>query len=101
MKIIIGTCCAAALWFASPYFALYNFVMALKEGDQLALQKQVSWPDVREGFKEDFGEMLAEKVATEPKLKNNTFSLLGSVLGSAIVDRHIDFFVARHVIVSL
>ena len=66
MKILIGMCCAAALWFASPYFALYNFVMALKAGDQPALQKQVSWPDVRQGLKEDFGAMLAEKLATIP-----------------------------------
>jgi Protein of unknown function (DUF2939) len=60
MKILIGTCCAAALWIASPYFALFNFVVALKAGDQPVLEKQVSWPDVRQGLKEDFGAMLAE-----------------------------------------
>src|SRR5262245_57391839 len=101
MKIIIGTCCAAALWFASPYFALYNFVMALKEGDQLALQKQVSWPDVRQGFKEDLGAMLAEKVATDPELKDNPFSVIGSVLGSAIVDRLIDVYVTPRGLAAL
>ena len=67
MKILIGTCCAAALWFASPYFALYNFVTALKAGDQPAFQKQVSWPDVRQGLKEDLGAMLVEKVVQIPR----------------------------------
>jgi hypothetical protein len=101
MKIIIGICCAAVLWLASPYFALYNFVMALKVGDQLALQKQVSWPDVRQGFKDDFGTMLAEKVATDPKLKDNPFSVLGSVFGSAIVDRLIDVYVTPRGLAAL
>jgi Protein of unknown function (DUF2939) len=101
MKILIGTCCAAALWFASPYFALYNFVMALKAGDQPALEKQVSWPDVRLGLKEDFGAMLAEKLAADPKLKDNPFSGLGAVFGSAIVDRLIDIYVTPRGLAAL
>src|SRR6476661_11256389 len=101
MKILIGTCCAAALWFASPYFALYSFVMALKAGDQPALQKQVSWPDVRQGLKEDFGAMLAEKIATDPNLKDNPFRGLGSVFGSAIVDRLIDNYVTPRGLAAL
>ena len=101
VKILIGTCCAAALWFASPYLALYDFVAALRAGDQLALQNQVSWPDVRQGLKEDLGAMLAENLATDPKLRDNPFSGLGAVFGSAIVDRLIDIYVTPRGLAAL
>jgi hypothetical protein len=101
MKILIGVCCAAALWLASPYLALYNFVTALKSGDPVALQERVSWADVRQGFKEDLSAMLAEKAAKDPKLRDNPFGGLAVMLGSAIVDRAIDTYVTPRGLAAL
>jgi len=92
-KLLIGACalCAGALWFVAPYLTLYTFVTAVKAGDQKTLQEMVSWPDVRQGLKEDLNAVLAKQAANNKNLKDNPFGSFAPVLASVIMDRAIHY----------
>lgn len=57
--------CLALAYLASPYVSLGRFYFALKGADQAALQDQVDWGSLRQGFRDDlnrFADTTAENL---------------------------------------
>jgi Protein of unknown function (DUF2939) len=90
---IIGLLVLVALgWIAWPYYAVYDFAIAIQEGDQVALERRVAWDSVRGGLREDFNAVLA---------RSTQGAGLAALVGPAIINTAIDSFVTPQGIASL
>jgi hypothetical protein len=101
MKLSIGVLLAAVFWLAWPYWTLYSFIMAVRAGDPVAIEKHVSWVEVRQGLKDDFNAAFAKSIAEDDELKDNPFSGLAIALGPAVVNNVVDTIVTPQGLAAL
>jgi hypothetical protein len=52
-SILAGAALAGVVWLIWPYYTAYSIGQAINDGDTAALESRVSWPSVRQGFKDD------------------------------------------------
>src|SRR4029077_11721294 len=91
---------AVAGWIAWPYYAAYDLVVAVREGDVSTLEARVAWDTVRQGLRGDLNAILLQKLNTDAKTDTSSGAALGSglavMLGPVIVDRMVDSYVTPH-----
>ena len=90
-SIAIGIAAAASVvWVAWPYLSAYSTAQAINDGDTVALETRVSWPAVRQGFKDDLNAALPNLVNEQQVDKAQP---LGGLLTSFIpvmIDKMVD-----------
>jgi hypothetical protein len=84
-------------WIAWPYYAAYDLLVAVREGDVSTLETRVAWESVRQGLRGDLNAALLQNINTSAKTDASSGEALGSglamMLGPAIVDRLVDSYV--------
>jgi hypothetical protein len=84
-------------WIAWPYYAAYDLLVAVREGDVSTLETRVAWESVRQGLRGDLNAALLQNISTGAKTDSSSGEALGSglamVLGPVIVDRIVDSYV--------
>ena len=80
-----------ALWFISPYWALWGIQDAVATGDSAALESRIDFPALRQNLKEQAKAQIAGAAIEEDKLLG--FGLLAVGLAGGFVDNIIDGFV--------
>lgn len=93
-------------WTVWPYYALYDLMAGLREGDQIRLENRVAWDRVRQGLRDDLNAFFIQKFGNKPgEKKNDNGNALGSglaaVLGPSIINQVIETYVTPVGIVSL
>jgi hypothetical protein len=90
---VIGLLILVALgWIAWPYYAVYDFANAIQQGDQVVLERRVAWDSVRGGLREDLSAVFARSTQGVG---------LAALVGPAIINNAIDYFVTPQGIASL
>jgi hypothetical protein len=104
LKIILALVLVAILgWIAWPYYAVYDLVTAVREGDASALESRVVWESVRQGLRDDLNAVLLKRLNTETRTNEPGAALgtgLAAVLGPAIINRMIDSYVTPQAIAT-
>jgi tetratricopeptide (TPR) repeat protein len=89
--LILAGLVVALAWLAWPYYALYDLITAVRNGDPVALEERVAWDSVRQGLRGDLNAFLLEKARS-----NDAGSALGTALtvtlGPAIINQLIDSY---------
>jgi hypothetical protein len=94
-KLLLGCLVAAIIgWTVWPYYAVYDLVVAVREGDISTLEDRVEWDSVRQSLRAD----IKANVLAAAKLNTNAPSAgLGAgralMLAPAIIDGMIDSYV--------
>ena len=65
------------VYLASPYYSIYKFYKSIKQSDTEFVSKNVNWTTLRNGFKEDFNQIInkafSKKSNIEEKILGNLF----------------------------
>jgi hypothetical protein len=91
-------------WFVWPYYALYDLMAGLRQGDQIRLENRVAWERVRQGLRDDLNAFFIQKFGDKSGEKKNGPALgtgLAAVLGPSIVNQVIETYVTPVGITSL
>jgi len=80
-----------AVYFASPFYALYSIRSAGEEGNAEKLSGYVDYPKLRENLKATFNAKVAEELAKNEDA--GALGALGSAFASSIVDQLVDSLV--------
>ena len=90
MKSIALAIAAAASvgWLAWPYVTAYGIAQAINDGDAAALETRVSWPAVRQGFKDDLNAALPSLVNEKQVDKAQPFGGLLSACANPRFPKH-------------
>jgi Protein of unknown function (DUF2939) len=87
-----------------PYYAVYDLVVAAREGDVSPLEARVAWDSVRQGLRGDLNAVLLQTLSTKAKTDTNSGAALGTglsvMLGPAIIDRMVDSYVTPQAIAA-
>ena len=89
MGAAIVTAAIAALYVASPYYALWRLKNAVVNKDSLVLERIVDWPGIREQIR---SQIVATSMANTSTDKS-AFGTLGTALGAAMVGPMIESMV--------
>jgi hypothetical protein len=94
VKRIAGAIAAAASvgWLAWPYLSAYGIAQAINNGDTVALETRVSWPSVRQGFKDDLNAALPLLANEQQVDKAQLFGGLLSALIPIMIDKMVDAY---------
>jgi Protein of unknown function (DUF2939) len=94
-----------AVWVGWPYYALYDLMAGLRDGDQIRLENRVDWDKVRQGLRDDLNAFFIRKFGGNPADKKKKGASLGgglaAVLGPNIVNQVIETYVTPVGIASL
>jgi hypothetical protein len=82
---------AVGVFVLSPWWSLAGLARAAITADKQRLALYVDFPRVRENLRAQFNAQIAASMAEE--MKDNPFAALGTLLGSAIVDKAVEAFV--------
>ena len=74
---------AVAAYVALPYWGAYSLAVALRDGDEQALETKVDWVQLRAGLSEDLSGVMAQQ-------QSGVAGLLAKALGSDVVDGVLD-----------
>lgn len=96
ISLILG-----GVYFGSPYYAVHSLRNAALEADTDKLETSVDFPSVRESLKSQLSASLMSHMQSDPKMKDNPFAGLGTLMVPAIVDRAIETFVTPDGIAAL
>jgi hypothetical protein len=82
---------AVGVFVLSPWWSLAGLARAAITADKQRLALYVDFPRVRENLRAQFNAQIAASMAEE--MKNNPFAALGTLIGSAMVDKALEAFV--------
>jgi tetratricopeptide (TPR) repeat protein len=104
--LILAGLVVAVGWLAWPYYALYDLITAVKNGDAVALEERVAWDSVRQGLRGDLSAFLLQKLSADAKARNNDAGAalgagLAAAFGPAIINQLIDSYVTPQTISTL
>lgn len=86
------------LYLASPYFATYQLIIALKSGDSITLKKRIDFPELRESLKEQFKTyMIKQAKESLSKAKDDPMDAFGAGIAAAIGPTLIDGMIENFV----
>jgi hypothetical protein len=93
-------------WGAWPYYALYDLITAVRNGDPIALEDRVAWDSVRQGLRGDLNAFLLQKLSADARTRNNdagaTFGVgLAAAFGPAIINQLVDSYITPQAISTL
>lgn len=105
-KVVLVFVLVGIAWIAWPYYAVYDLVTAVQNGDQEALERRIDWPSLRQGLRDDFNSMFMRKLAADAQRKRDEpgaalGASLAALMGPAIIDRAIDAYVTPSGIAAL
>lgn len=105
-KVVLVFVLVGIAWIAWPYYAVYDFMTAVQNGDQEALERRIDWPSLRQGLRDDFNSIFMRKVAADAQRKRDEQGAafgagLAALMGPAIIDRAIDAYVTPSGIAAL
>lgn len=104
-RLITIVAIVSVAWAIWPYYALYDLMAGLREGDQIRLENRVDWDRVRQGLRDDLNAFFIQKFGNKPGEKKDSGNALGSglaaVLGPRIVNQVIETYVTPVGIASL
>lgn len=86
----LGACAGGLL--LSPWWSLAGLVEAVSTGDRYRMELYVDFPRLRESIALQLKAYMAQEV--EKSLRDNPFAALGTVIGSAVVDRTVEAYVS-------
>ncbi len=91
------------MWMAWPYYAVYDLINGVREGDVSALENRVDWESVRQSLRGDLNALFIKTLNSEGKSQVN--SPLGTgfaaMLGPAIVNQMVDGYVTPQGVAAL
>lgn len=92
-------------WLAWPYYAVYDLVQSVQNGDVIALDHRIDWTSVRDGLREDLKAAFVQKMAAEASRGDKSSSALGAglaaLIGPKIIDTAVDSYVTPQGIAAL
>lgn len=97
----LGLVAVGLAHFLSPSFSLRSLAAAMSAGDAHALERQVDFPSVRAGLKDQLKAAMLANMAKDSRLNDNPFAGLAVALGPAVVDNVVDASVTPAGIVRL
>jgi len=106
MRTILGVILLVIIgWVVWPYYAVYDLIKAVKEGDSATLERRVVWDGVRQGLRDDFNAILAKKVAEQSTKSQDQSTILGAgfaaVLGPVIINKMVDAYVTPQALAAI
>jgi Protein of unknown function (DUF2939) len=103
-KLVGVVAVAIVIWVGWPYYALYDLMAGLRQGDQIRLENRVAWDKVRQGLRDDLNAFFIQKFGGNPAEKKDGATLgsgLAAILGPNIVNQVIETYVTPVGIASL
>ena len=103
-KLVWIVVIAIVVWVGWPYYALYDLMAGLRQGDQIRLENRVDWGKVRQGLRDDLNAFFIQKFGNKSTDKKNGATLgsgLAAILGPNIVNQVIETYVTPVGIASL
>ena len=85
------------IYLASPFVALGSLTVALMSSDQERLERNVDFPSVRAGLKDDLKAQMSKQAAD----KDNPWGPIGAAVGMALIDPLVEACVTPAGIASL
>jgi hypothetical protein len=82
---------AVGVFVLSPWWSLAGLARAAITADKQRLALYVDFPRVRENLRAQFNAQMAASMAEE--MQDNPFAALGTLIGSAVVDKAVEAFV--------
>jgi hypothetical protein len=95
--MLASAACGGALY-ASPYITLYQMYQAVEHKDVQQVSDYVDFPALRESVKTNLRTVMAKETAQQ---SNPILSLLGSVVGGAVLDPVVDNLVTPSGVTAL
>lgn len=83
----------AAYWYWSPYLVMHQMRSAARSADADSFNDHVDYPQLRDSLKGQLSARMTEELASHPGSGNaleQAGTVLGSILGLALVDRMVD-----------
>lgn len=92
--VIVGAIVAvAAYWYWSPYLTVRQLQSAAQNKDVDAFNRHVDYPKLRESLKGQFSGMLADKMGQPENTLAKAGSVVGTLIGMAVVSPFVDAMV--------
>jgi hypothetical protein len=96
LKLFLLLVAAIIGWIAWPYYAIYDLVVAFREGDISALENSVEWDSVRQGLRSEFKALFLDRSTAQLK-SNDAGGALGTGLALMLVPTMIDQMIDTYV----
>lgn len=95
---ILFLCIAA--WIAWPYYAAYDLVVAIRDGNVSALENRIAWDSVRRSLRDDLNASLLKTIGTKTG-SEDIGSGLAVLFGPAVINQMVDGYVTPQGIANL
>jgi Protein of unknown function (DUF2939) len=104
-RVVAVIAIATLGWGAWPYYALYDLITAVKNGDAVALEERVAWDSVRQGLRGDLNAFFIQILSANANVHKDAGAALGvglaATFGPAIINQLIDSYVTPQSISTL
>jgi hypothetical protein len=105
IKISIGALVLVIVgWIAWPYYAIYDLMNAVREGDVSVLENRVVWDSLRQALRGDLNAVFLEKTKSDAGT-NGSGAALGSafatLFGPAVINQMVDAYVTPQAVATL
>ena len=91
--VVVAIAAIAAYWYWSPYLTVWQLQSAAQSRDADAFNRHVDYPQLRESLKGQFSSMFADKLGQPGNDLANAGSVVGSLIGMAVVSPFVDAMV--------
>jgi len=88
--VLAGAVVFAALWAASPVLAGKAIIRAAERGDEVALERLVDFPALRESMKGELNDLLVAEMRNDPRVVENGLGGLTTMLAPMFISGAVD-----------
>ncbi len=96
--LAIAAILLTAAYLASPLLAWNTLRDAARAGDERQMARVIDFPAVRGSLKGQLREMVAARIAADPRLKDNPFARFGLRVLPGLIDTMVDAYLTPHAI---
>jgi hypothetical protein len=90
----------ATFWFAWPYYAIYELITALREGDVVTLENRVAWDTLRRSLRDDLNALILQQLKKNSDESGKLGAGLATLFGPTIVNNIVDGYVTPQAIAT-
>ena len=105
VKILIGALAVIVIgWIAWPYYAIYDLMNGVRDGDVAVLENRVAWDSVRQALRGDLNAFLLETLKPDAGAKDSGATLssgLATLFGPAVINQMIDAYVTPQAVAAI